>query len=187
MQTDNKHNYNWTVLDSEQLHNEPWLSVRRERVQLPNGNIVPSYYILDYPDWVNVIAITKEQKFVFVKQYRHGIQRVNYELCAGVCEAEDQSPLISAKRELWEETGFGNGEWEEFLCIAPNASSNSNFTHCFIARDVEQIDHPHLEDSEDLTVHLFSFEEVKQMVENGEIVQATMAAPLWKYLAKFDR
>ena len=54
---------------------------------------------------------------------------------------------------------------------------------CFIAEDVERINDQALEDSEDLTVHLFSLDEVKELLMNGEIIQATMAAPLWKYMA----
>ena len=82
----------WKVLDNEYLHREPWLTVRRERLQLPNGKIAPEYYVLEYNNWVNIIAITKEKKFVMVKQYRHGFGQVCYELCAGVCENSDTSP-----------------------------------------------------------------------------------------------
>lgn len=105
-------NKSWKVLKSEYLSRQPWFTVRREEVELPNGNKIPEYYIYEYPEWINVIAITKEQKFVFVRQYRHGLGITAYELCAGVCEKEDASPLVSAQRELLEETGYGNGELE---------------------------------------------------------------------------
>ncbi len=173
----------WKVLESEYLFKRPWLTVKREKVELPNGNINPEYYILEYPDWINVLAITKEQEFVMIRQYRHGIAETHYELCAGVCEKEDDSPLISAKRELYEETGYGNGNWEEFMVIAANPSAQNNLTHCFLATDVEKISTQHLEDTEDLTVHLMSLDEVKELLMNDEIKQALHAAPLWKYMA----
>ena len=182
LKSDNK-SLHWQVLESEYLHQEPWLTVRKEQLQLPNGNIAPEYYVLEYANWVNTIAITREKKFVLVKQYRHGIRQVCYELCAGVCENSDRSPLESAKRELMEETGYGKGKWSEFICVSPNASANTNLSYCFIAEDVERINDQALEDSEDLTVHLFSLDEVKELLMNGEIIQATMAAPLWKYMA----
>lgn len=50
----------WTVLSSEYLHRAPWLTVRKDHVVLPNGNHIPSYYILEYPNWVNTIAITRD-------------------------------------------------------------------------------------------------------------------------------
>ena len=89
----------WKTVSSKYLFRRPWLTVRCEDMLLPNGNHIPEYYILEYPDWVNTIAITKDGQFVFVRQYRPGIERTCYELCAGVCEKEDASPLVSAQRE----------------------------------------------------------------------------------------
>ena len=135
----------WKTVSSKYLFRRPWLTVRCEDMLLPNGNHIPEYYILEYPDWVNTIAITKEGKFVFVRQYRPGVGKTCYELCAGVCEKEDASPLISAQRELWEETGYGKGNWQEYMVISANPSTHTNLTYCFLATDVELIDHQHLE------------------------------------------
>ena len=174
----------WKTVSSKYLFRRPWLTVRCEDMLLPNGNHIPEYYILEYPDWVNTIAITKDGKFVFVRQYRPGLGRTSYELCAGVCDKEDASPLVSAQRELWEETGYGKGNWREYMVISANPSTHTNLTHCFLATNVEPIDHQHLEDTEDLSVHLLTFEEVKQLLENNEIMQSLNAAPLWKYVAE---
>ena len=174
----------WKTVSSKYLFRRPWLTVRCEDMLLPNGNHIPEYYILEYPDWVNTIAITKDGKFVFVRQYRPGLGRTSYELCAGVCDKEDASPLVSAQRELWEETGYGKGNWQEYMVISANPSTHTNLTHCFLATNVEPIDHQHLEDTEDLSVHLLTFEEVKQLLENNEIMQSLNAAPLWKYVAE---
>ena len=61
----------WKTLDSRYIIRRPWLTARVDRVQLPDGRINPEHYVLEYPDWVNVTAITAEGKFVFVRQYRH--------------------------------------------------------------------------------------------------------------------
>jgi len=174
----------WKVLHSEYLFREPWFTARRDTVELPNGNQIPSYYILEYPEWVNVIAITKEGKFVFVRQYRHGLKDVFYELCAGVCEKEDVSPLQSAQRELLEETGYGNGTWKEYMVISANPSTMTNLAHCFLAIDVEPVAAQKLEETEDLSVHILSIEEVKELLATDQIKQSLMAAPLWKYIAE---
>ena len=123
MQNDEKEKSGWQVTDSEYLFRRPWLTVRRDRLRLPNGNEIPEYYVLEYPDWVNVLAVTTDQKFVFVRQYRHGLGLTAFELCAGVCEKEDSSPLESAQRELWEETGYGNGTWQEYMVLSANPSA----------------------------------------------------------------
>ena len=173
----------WKTVSSKYLFRRPWLTVRCEDMLLPNGNHIPEYYILEYPDWGNTIAITKDGQFVFVRQYRPGIERTCYELCAGVCEKEDASPLVSAQRELWEETGYGNGNWQEYMVISANPSTHTNLTYCLLVTDVELIDHQHLEATEDLSVHLLTLEEVKRLLDNNEIMQALNAAPLWKYIA----
>lgn len=174
----------WKVLKSEYLARKPWFTVRREVVKLPNGNQIPEYYVYEYPDWVNIIAITEDQKFVFVNQYRHGLQETSYELCAGVCEKEDSSPLVSAQRELWEETGFGEGEWQAYMVLSANPSTHTNLTYTFLATGVKPVSTQHLEETEDLTVHLLTLNEVKELLQKDKIRQALHAAPLWKYMAE---
>ena len=172
----------WTTLDTEYLIRRPWLTARRDRVQLSNGVVNDEFYVIEYSDWVNTIAITTEGKFIMVRQYRHGIDATSYEICAGCCEA-GETPEQSARRELLEETGFGGGEWKEILVVAANASTMNNYTHCFLATGVEKISDMHLEPTEELSVFLLDRDEVYELLKSGLVVQATMAAPLWKYFA----
>jgi ADP-ribose pyrophosphatase len=173
----------WKIISSEYLHKEDWLTVRKDKIELANGHTIPQYFVLEYPDWINTIAITKEGKFIFVKQYRHGIGKYSFELCAGVCEARDADPMESAKRELLEETGYSGGSWQKWMFFAPNPATSNNWVHCFLATDLEKTDTPSPEPSEELSVHLFSFTEVKEMLGDGTIIQATHLTPLWKYVA----
>lgn len=76
----------WKIKHSEYLVKRPWLTARRDVVELPDGREIPEYYVLEYPDWVNVIAIDKAGRFIMEKQYRHGMQRMSYELPCGVME-----------------------------------------------------------------------------------------------------
>lgn len=177
----------WKVLESEYLHKRPWLTVRKEKLQMSNGKVIPEYYVLEYPNWVNIIAITKEGQFILVQQYRPGIGETCFELCAGVCEKEDPSLLASAQRELMEETGYGGGTWSEFMRVAPNASAANNYSWCFIAEGVEKTGDQALDEAEELMVHLLNYEQVRELLSSGQIVQATMAAPLWKYVAIHDK
>jgi len=63
----------WKVLASEYLHQEPWLTIRQDKCELPDGQVVPPFYVQEYPDRVNAFALTKDNQVVMVKQYRHGI------------------------------------------------------------------------------------------------------------------
>lgn len=117
------------------------------------------------------------------RQYRHGLQWTGYELCAGVCEA-GEDPLESARRELYEETGYAGGEWVKHMTISANTSTMTNLCHCFVATGVERVSGQHLEETEDISVHLLSVDEVRRLLTGNEIRQALMAAPLWKYFAE---
>ncbi|MDE7419872.1 MAG: NUDIX hydrolase, partial [Muribaculaceae bacterium] len=117
----------WDILVSEYLIRRPWLTARRDKVRLPDGRINPEHYVLEYPDWVNVIAITEDGKFVMVEQYRHGLRDVYTELVAGVIE-QGEDPLDAAKRELLEESGYSGGEWEPMMVIGQNPSTCNNLT-----------------------------------------------------------
>lgn len=180
---DKSDNKPWKVLDSEYLFREPWLTVRRDKVELPNGNQVPNYYVLEYPDWVCTLAITKDKEFVMIRQYRHGSGRASMELSAGVCEKEDPSPEFSAQRELWEETGYAKGEWQLLMTTSANPGTHTNTTYCFLATDVEKVSDQNLEPTEDITVCLLTLDEVKKLLLNDDIIQSMHAATLWKYMA----
>ena len=65
---------------------------------------------------------------------------------------------------------------------SPNPSNHNNHAHAFLALDVEQIDVPHNEESEDIRVHLLSREEVLALLLDDEIQQSMHAAALWKYM-----
>ncbi len=178
-------NRKWKVLESQKLLSKgTWMNLRQERVQLPSGAIVPEWFVLEFPNWVNVIAITKDGRFVMEDQYRHALGQTNYELVAGVID-EGETPLEAAKRELYEETGFGGGEWELFMTLSPNPTNHTNLSFTFLAKGVEQLSGQHLEETEDIHVDIFTQEEVAELLESGQIIQALHSAPLWKYFAQF--
>ena len=127
----------WTVLESEYLFRRPWLTARRDKVRLPNGVINPEYYVLEYPDWINIIAITVDGRMVFERQYRHGRGEVGYEIPAGVCEP-GETPEQAARRELLEETGFGGGSWRLNMVAAPNPSTSTNLCYSFLLPGVHK-------------------------------------------------
>ena len=172
----------WKTLSSEYLHRRPWLTVRKDVVQLPNGVIHDEYYVLEYPTWVNIIARTRNGKSVMVEQYRHGLHEIFTELVAGIAEPGEE-PIEAARRELLEETGYGNGEWRLNMVICANPGSQNNLTYSFIADGVEKISEQHLDTTEDVEVKLLDESEVIDLISSDKMKQALMAAPLWKYFA----
>lgn len=170
----------WKTLNSKYLIRRPWLTARRDVVQLPNGEINDEFYVLEYPDWINVIAITNDDQFVFVRQYRYALDLDSTELCAGVIEP-GETPEQGARRELLEETGYGGGEWREIMTIGQNPSTCNNLTHCFIATGVRKLQDQQLDRTEDIEVLLLTRQEVLDLLNSNTLKQALMLAPLWRY------
>lgn len=176
----------WRVLASEYLSRRPWFTVRRERVELPSGAVVPEWYVFEFPDWVNVIARTDEGLFVMISQYRHAIGETRYELVAGCCEA-GETALESARRELLEETGYGGGTWRPFMVTSPNPTNHTNRCHTFVAEGVRRLGAQQAEPTEDIDVCLMTEAELRELLADDEILQCLHAAPLWKYFATGNR
>ena len=181
---ENPKNRKWRVLHSEYLARKPWFTVRHESLALPDGRTIPDYYVFEYPEWVNITAIDREGRFVMIDQYRHGLGETSYEIPAGVVEPSDASLRDAARRELREETGYGGGEWRLLTSISAIPATQNNLTHCFLATGVERIGEQQLDATEDIRVHLFSRDEVRELLRTDRIRQALMAAPLWRYFAE---
>ena len=174
----------WKILSSEYLFKRPWLTARKDVVQLPDGRVNNEFYVLEYPDWVNVIAITKDDRMVMIRQYRHGLRRTSFELVAGVIE-DGENPMDAAKRELLEESGYAGGQWQEFMQLCANPSTTNNISHTYLAIGVEKVANQKLDETEDVEVHIMEKETVRQMIYNNEFVQSLMAAPLLKYFSLY--
>lgn len=172
----------WSVLESTYLSRKPWLTLRQDRVRLANGTVIEDYNVLEYPDWVNVVALTTDGMLVLVRQYRHGLRAVHYELPAGVCEADDSNPEETARRELLEETGYGGGQWSPLMILSANPGTHSNRNFSYLAEGVIPLQEQQLDATEELQVHLVRVDEVHDLLMSGEITQALHAAPLLKYL-----
>lgn len=172
----------WEKLAHKYLLQCKWLNVRQDTVRLPNGVVLDDYYVLEYPTWVNVIAITEDGLFVVERQYRHGTESIDYEICAGTCE-KDEEPLAAAKRELLEETGFGGGEWSLYGISTPNPAAMTNLNYTYLAKGVKKVSDPHQESSEDIEIILISAAQVRKLLIDEKITQGCMLAMLWKYFA----
>jgi 8-oxo-dGTP pyrophosphatase MutT (NUDIX family) len=172
----------WDVLGSVYLSRKPWLTLRQDRVRLPGGTVIDEYFVLEYPAWVNVVAVTTDDRVVLVRQYRHGLGRVDFELPAGLVEADDASPEAAARRELLEETGYGGGVWRPLCVTSANPGTHNNLTHSFLAVGVQPAAPPAPDATEDIRCMTVPVADVVRLVKPGEVVQALHLAALLTYL-----
>lgn len=161
----------WKVLESEYLFKVPWLTVRKDKCETPGGKMIPSFYVMEYPDWANAFCLTKDGKVVMVKQYRHGLGEVGIELPGGVVE-EDETLEEGVKRELLEETGYHFEKMEYLGKISANPSTTNNLMHMFLATGGEKVAEQSLDEEEEVDVVLMTIGEVKQLMREHRIMQS---------------
>ena len=172
----------WKILESHHIHK----NVRIDKCELPNGMVIDGF-VLEYRDWVTVIALTKQQEMVLVRQYRHGAQKVILELPGGAMDAEDQSPMQAARRELLEETGYASDTFIQIGCVSPNPANQTNLIYSFLALDAEKVGGQHLDSTEDIEVVLKPLDDVIRMAKNGELLQSMQVSAVFFALAYWDR
>jgi len=174
----------WKVLSREYLARKLWYTVRVDRVELPNGTVIPEYWISEYAPWVNVVAVTDREEVVLIRQYRHGIGAVHYELPAGSSDPEDKSMEEAARRELREETGYGGGRWSLLSTLSANPALQNNVTYTFLAEGVVPLGDAQPEASEDIRLHLTPLADIQGLIDRGGFMQALHVAPLLMLLLK---
>jgi len=176
----------WAVLSREYLAREPWYTVRVDRVQLPSGTVIPKYWISEYPPWVNVVAVTADDRVVLIRQYRHGIGAVHFEIPAGTTDPEDTALESAARRELLEETGYSGGTWSLLMTLSANPALQNNLTYTYLAEGVTA-GAASPEESEDIRVHLVPIADIEGLIDGGGFLQALHTAPLLKFLLQRQR
>lgn len=161
----------WTVEGSEIIHRDRWISLRADRCVNGRGVPVAPYYVLDYSDWANVLAITDDERVILVRQYRHGVRRVGLELPGGAVDAQED-PATALRREFLEETGCEPGDLVATAKLAPNPATHTNWAHSFLATGCRRVAEPRLDDTEDIEVVLVPLAEFEGLLLGGEIAQA---------------
>lgn len=158
----------WQVLESEQLLDfSPWLRVIRQNVQLANGHTIPNYVLTPGRDYALIVALTEDDQVLVVRQYKHGPERVLFDLPAGYLETPDEDPLAAAQRELLEETGYQAAEWVSLGAYYLDTNRSATCAHLFLATGLQKVAEQNLDDTEMLTHHLVPRAEILPLLQSG--------------------
>jgi 8-oxo-dGTP pyrophosphatase MutT (NUDIX family) len=176
-------NLEWKILHSAYIHKGPWATMRVDKCEMPDGRIVDEYYVLEYPNWVNAVAITEDNKVLMVTQYRHAANIVSLEIPGGVIDG-DEKPEDAMRRELLEETGYQFDTMEPLCTIYANPSTANNHTYCYLARGGKKVQEQSLDEHEELIVEEYTIAEVKQLLADNKIAQSLHCTSLFYALMK---
>lgn len=176
----------WKTLQSETVIDNPYMKLRKEVCQLPDGMIIQDYYVQDSPDAVVVLCVTKEGQAVLVRQYRHALGEITLELPAGLVSRHDINPVEAARRELTEETGFAAGTLHKLGEIYANPTRTKAKLHLFYAPEAEKISMPLNTGAEQTETELVSLNELSKLIEDGVINSLTQIMAIQYLLPKIN-
>lgn len=145
--------------------------VRRDWARSPADGKVLDFYVLDMPDWVQVIALTPAGRFVMVEQYRHGTRTVTREFPAGLVE-DGETPVECAVRELEEETGRRGRSAKVIGEVHPNAALQDNRLHIVLVIDCRPVGNEDQDPGEYIRAREADPGEVDAMIDDGRFADA---------------
>ncbi|MFC6997481.1 NUDIX hydrolase [Rufibacter roseus] len=160
----------WRLLRSTIAFKHKWYTLRRDEVELPNGQVVDDFFISERPDGALVFPVTQENEVLFVRQYKHAAGKVFLELPAGSFFPNEEEATVAAARELLEETGAVlTQELEPLAVLHDNPAKDTNRLHLFLARNVRVEQEQLLDITEDIEVVHVPLAEVLPLVMKGEV------------------
>lgn len=172
----------WEIESENTEYKTPIFTLFKRNCRSLSQNKKGGFYIIDAPDWINVFALTPDKEIVLVKQYRHGIHELTWEIPGGAIDADDQDPMLAAQRELKEETGFSSDKWESLGKVSSNPAIFTNYCHFYIAWDCKLTETQNLDPFEEIEVETEPVKEFLQQVSDGEIHHSLVVAAVTKLL-----
>jgi ADP-ribose pyrophosphatase len=156
----------WKLIKTEPGPDLTLFRIRFDWMENPRNGYTLKATVVEAPDWINVVALTPENKLVVVRQYRFGSGRVTCEIPAGLPEA-GESIQEAAVRELREETGYTSEEWEYLGWVDPNPAFLNNRSHHLLARNARRTHPAALDEGENLVAEELSLEELREEIRAG--------------------
>lgn len=159
----------WKIIESRELYAAPpYLSVRVETVELPDGRRIDDFYQIDLRDFACIFAETEDGRIILLRQYKHGPRQVSLTFPGGHL-GSGENPLDAARRELMEETGFEAAEWIDLGTFVTNSNQRCNTAHFFRATGCRAVAPPDSGDLEDMEMVLLTQDELFAAIGRGEI------------------
>jgi ADP-ribose pyrophosphatase len=175
----------WQKLSSRYLVKEQWATLRVDTCDLQNGIVKDDYFVLEYPNWVNAVALTTDNEIIMVRQYRHAGDIISLEIPGGVIDG-DEKPEDAVRRELLEETGYSFETIALIATLYPNPATANNVTYTYLLTGGIKTQEQHLDEHEILNVEKYSIAEVKQLLLENKIDQSLHASALFYGLLKLE-
>ena len=161
-----------TVLDQR-----PWLLVENHTVELPDGRLIPDWPWIITPDYVNVVTVTEEERFLCFRQVKYGVEGSTLSIVGGFVEAGEE-PLRAARRELREETGYEAVDWVPLGSYRVDPNRGVAMGHFYLARQAHYVAPRNADDLEEQELVLLTRSEMEAALDGGEFKVLAWAASI---------
>lgn len=169
----------WRKLRSKQIADCRVFTVREDYCK-NDENETASFFVIENPDWVNIIAVTKDDKVVLIEQYRHGTEEITLEIPGGMVD-EGEEPAKCAERELLEETGFIAKEFIYLGKSRPNPAIQTNWIYHFFAKGCEKTGETKFDEHENINTKLVDLSDVESLIESEQITHSLVLSGFYRF------
>jgi len=142
-----------------------------------------TFFVVENPDWVNIIALTKNDEVILIEQFRHGVEEITLEIPGGIVDNKENAD-DAARRELLEETGFEASEMIYLGKSRPNPALQNNWIYHFLARNCKKSGDTNFDEHESIVTKLIRLQDIEQLIESEQITHSLVLAAFYKFRAK---
>jgi len=161
----------WTRKESKEVADCRVFKVREDSCERASDGKAATFYVIENPDWVNVIALTQAKEAVLIEQFRHGSEEIILEIPGGMLD-ENEARETAAKRELLEETGYSSDEFVYLGKSRPNPAINNNWIYHYAALNCEKTDETAFDEHESVITKLIPLAAIPNLIKSEKITHS---------------
>lgn len=170
----------WRRAASERIADCRVFRVREDFCERAGDNLKGTFFVIENPDWVNVIALTEEKKVVLIEQFRHGAEEITLEIPGGMID-DGESPETAARRELAEETGYTSENFVFLGKTRPNPALQNNRIFHFLALDCRKTVETNFDEHESIAVKLAALPEIDELIRDEIIAHSLVLTCFYRF------
>jgi len=171
----------WKKVGSKPIGDFRIFKMRADTAVNPRTGEEHDFFVIESVNWVNIVAVTSDQKLVMVEQYRHGSNTVELEIPGGMMDPHENDPVVTAVRELREETGYEGEYARELGKIWSNPAIFSNTTYTVLIENCELKHGLEFDSGEDLITRLVPVDEIPGLIADGKINHSLVVVALYHF------